>query len=526
MANEPAPMTPAKPRSVADGVAASRARARGLAGQLPHVPGDVSELLRADAVAFCARAPEPPVYRRRDDPTKAQAQGLIDEAERLLARALHSNDQPWVAALEAWLVTLHQLAQGQVEAAEASWAEAQRLERLATGRRRLFAVSDERPPPVFDPKTRQSRFDPRAEKSVQVKLPCPSCRKVSEFSFSPRSAEHAYACTHCANEFSAYVAEVRSVEIARAGTRRRYAFRLSELSGLSTRLDVEDASAAELQVARNDLLAFLYQPRSVLRGVLNLSSSRVLWVSSSGPCFVATVAFGDGAPELDVLRRFRDEVLLPRAAGRLFVRTYYAAGPALAQVVRAVPGASALTRRVLSSVVRRLEREHQAPRWGERATWRRGRELEPGWSVARGNGLPVSDGDGVPQARRVGPEGLGEPAPGAAAFTNESFGARAVSTTSSAVLASPVALGASREETHAAVQPPQARTSLQQATRRQAESGSNVVQDLGCSHRARAIGESFEPSPARRSTRVGPAADAERPTPGATRPSLRSTELP
>ncbi|MCU0699494.1 MAG: hypothetical protein MUC96_23555 [Myxococcaceae bacterium] len=405
MASEPSGVTPPKPRSVADAVAASRERARGLAGQLPHVPGDVSELLRADAVAFCARAPEPPVYRRRDDPTKAQAQGLIGEAEGLLARALHSNDQPWVVALEAWLVTLHQLAQGQVEAAEVSWAEAQRLERLATGRRRLFALSDERPPPVFDPSTRQSRYDPRAEKSVQVKLPCPSCRKVSEFSFSPRNAEHAYGCTHCAIEFSAYVAEVRSVEVARSGTRRRYVFRLTELSGLSTRLDVEDVSSAELQVARNDLLAFLYQPRSVLRGVLNLSSSRVLWVTSAGPCFVATVAFGEGAPELDVLRRFRDEALLPRRAGRLLVRAYYAAGPALARVVRAVPGARALTRRGLAFVVAGLERSGL----GARAPMDRP-SVSPScsWSTVSLAGpldlqpAPTVDGRGVEQARLPG----------------------------------------------------------------------------------------------------------------------------
>lgn len=355
MPNEAPTAPPPRTRTVSDAYAASKVRAKALAAQLPHVPGDVSELLRADAVSFCARAPEPPVYRRRDDPTKAQAQAMLSDAEALLGRAMHANDQPWVEALEAWLLTLHQLAQGQVEGAEVSWAEAQRLERVAAGKKRLFATSDEKPPPVFDPQTRQSRFDPRAERSVQVKLPCPSCRKVSEFSLSPRNAEHVYRCVHCAAEFTAYVAEVRSVEVQRQGSRRHYAFRLSELSGVSTRVDVEDASAGELQVARNDLLAFLYQPRSVLRGVLNLSSSRVLWLSSSGPCFVATVAFGEGTAELTVLRRFRDEALLPTPPGRLFVRAYYAAGPSLAALVGARPSARAATRWLLGHVVHHLE---------------------------------------------------------------------------------------------------------------------------------------------------------------------------
>jgi hypothetical protein len=169
---------------------------------------------------------------------------------------------------------------------------------------------------------------------------------VSDFSFSPRNAEHAYTCVHCANGFTVYFAEVRSVEVRRVGSQRHYAFRLTELSGASTRLDVEDGSAGELQVARNDLLAFLYQPRTVLRGVLNLSSSRVLWLSSTGPCFVATVAFGEGAPQLEVLRRFRDDVL---------VRTYYAVGPRLAQVVRVVPGLHAITRWGLDQLVSHLK---------------------------------------------------------------------------------------------------------------------------------------------------------------------------
>lgn len=333
-------------------IEASRARAKEAAGKLPHVPGDVSELLRADAVAFCAKLPEPPVYRRRDDPARAQAQAAIPEAEGLLARAYQSGDTPWSSALDAWLSTLHHIASGRVELAEVSWVEAQRLEQLASGRRRLYAVSDEARPKVFDPQTRQSRFDPRPERSLTVKLPCPSCRKVSEVTFSPRVATHQFGCTHCAAQWTAYFGEVRSVEITRRNQRRTYSFRLTELAGPQTRLEVEDSSAGELQVARNDLLAFLYLPRSVLRGVLNLSSSRVLWLSSSGPCFVATVAFGEGAPELEVLRRFRDQALLPCPAGRRFVEAYYRHGPALARVVQQRRWLRVVTRRALSVVVK------------------------------------------------------------------------------------------------------------------------------------------------------------------------------
>jgi len=97
-------------------------------------------------------------------------------------------------------------------------------------------------------------------------------------------------------------------------------------------------------------------PRSVLRGVLNLNSSRVLWLSPGGPCFVATVAFGAQAPELDVLRRFRDRRLMPTSWGRALVAGYYRFGPSLARAVSSRPWLRASTKDLLAVVVSALEK--------------------------------------------------------------------------------------------------------------------------------------------------------------------------
>ncbi|PTS98253.1 hypothetical protein DBR11_15405 [Pedobacter sp. HMWF019] len=49
-------------------------------------------------------------------------------------------------------------------------------------------------------------------------------------------------------------------------------------------------------------------------------------------CFIATVCYGNyDAAEVMVLRRYRDEKLMPFLAGRLFVRFYYFISPALAK---------------------------------------------------------------------------------------------------------------------------------------------------------------------------------------------------
>jgi hypothetical protein len=190
---------------------------------------------------------------------------------------------------------------------------------------------------------------------LTLKLPCPSCRKLSEVTIAGRVAQHPVTCQHCKAQFMAYVGEVRSVEVQKRGARMHYTFRLTELGGAHTRLEVEDASVDALPVVRLDLLAFLYLPASTLRGVLNLSSSRVLWVTSGGPCFVATVAFGDGAAELDVLRRFRDRVLARSAPGRGFIQGYYAVGPALAAQVSKRRWLKLVTTKTLRVIVRALD---------------------------------------------------------------------------------------------------------------------------------------------------------------------------
>ena len=63
------------------------------------------------------------------------------------------------------------------------------------------------------------------------------------------------------------------------------------------------------------------------------TSTKAITVTSGaapgdGGCFIATSAYGtETAEELDILRDFRDEVLMQSAAGRVLVRLYYQASP-------------------------------------------------------------------------------------------------------------------------------------------------------------------------------------------------------
>jgi hypothetical protein len=51
-------------------------------------------------------------------------------------------------------------------------------------------------------------------------------------------------------------------------------------------------------------------------------------------CFIATAAYGtDTGREIDVLREFRDEVLLPNKLGARFVSFYYRTSPPMADFI-------------------------------------------------------------------------------------------------------------------------------------------------------------------------------------------------
>jgi len=67
-----------------------------------------------------------------------------------------------------------------------------------------------------------------------------------------------------------------------------------------------------------------------------------------GFCFIATAAWGSTQePHVALLRRFRDEILMPTAFGRAFVETYYSVSPPLAHFIGQYPAARAVARTML-----------------------------------------------------------------------------------------------------------------------------------------------------------------------------------
>ena len=82
------------------------------------------------------------------------------------------------------------------------------------------------------------------------------------------------------------------------------------------------------------------------------------FLSSIG-CYIATMAYGSyNAPEVLLLRRFRDEKLKKTFLGRVFIANYYAFSPLLVKFVKKTGIAEKFIRRRLDRLVNRLKAKH------------------------------------------------------------------------------------------------------------------------------------------------------------------------
>ena len=69
-------------------------------------------------------------------------------------------------------------------------------------------------------------------------------------------------------------------------------------------------------------------------------------------CFIATAVYGHGAWQTELLRKWRDDVLLPNPLGRVATRIYYIISPAVIDLMKNKPKIIELTRSILDRFVR------------------------------------------------------------------------------------------------------------------------------------------------------------------------------
>jgi len=87
----------------------------------------------------------------------------------------------------------------------------------------------------------------------------------------------------------------------------------------------------------------------------NVIEKLVNTAESGGGCYIATAVYGDyDAPQVIVLRRYRDNKLAKTVAGRLFIKIYYHLSPPLARRLKNMRFFNMVVRRILDRFVERL----------------------------------------------------------------------------------------------------------------------------------------------------------------------------
>lgn len=118
------------------------------------------------------------------------------------------------------------------------------------------------------------------------------------------------------------------------------------------------AKFPELKVA----IPAVFEEKERIYWMRHSASRHTLQVSSQSQakegCYIATAVYGSyDAPQVLILRRFRDNTLRATALGRWFIRNYYRLSPPVAQRLKNMRRLNALVRALLNRLVWWLDRE-------------------------------------------------------------------------------------------------------------------------------------------------------------------------
>jgi hypothetical protein len=125
-------------------------------------------------------------------------------------------------------------------------------------------------------------------------------------------------------------------------------------------LDKNEISRVKAYAMDPDYIALIVVGSIVLLLILAVVAFFVLLdmamnASNSNGCYIATMVYGDyDAPEVKVLRNFRDNVLAKYIAGVIFIKVYYRFSPLFVERFKDSPAVNRFIKEILDRVVKKL----------------------------------------------------------------------------------------------------------------------------------------------------------------------------
>jgi hypothetical protein len=129
-----------------------------------------------------------------------------------------------------------------------------------------------------------------------------------------------------------------------------------DLSEAKEVIDRLDSTAASSDLSAQDLdHSYKKSSKSSDLYTPDLRPSKDSSVKKSG-CYIATAVYGSyDAPEVRVLRTFREDVLAQSMAGRIFIQFYYAVSPPIARRLKNAKRINRAVRRLLDGIVQKID---------------------------------------------------------------------------------------------------------------------------------------------------------------------------
>jgi len=206
-----------------------------------------------------------------------------------------------------------------------------------------------------------------------IPLKCPKCGRSIQLDDQQETG----ACEYCGSPFAADPAEQKSgsVSFRETVTSTKDSTTIPGYTLDSSTVDIilsllaKNQKIAAIKVFREAADTGLKEAKDAVDSLEARQPQRNTSAGSTSPngrtddpslkvskCYIATAVYGSyDAPEVRVLRCFRDEVLAKSMAGRAFIRSYYAVSPPVARRLEKAGRINRLVRRVLDKIVHRLD---------------------------------------------------------------------------------------------------------------------------------------------------------------------------
>jgi hypothetical protein len=169
---------------------------------------------------------------------------------------------------------------------------------------------------------------------VSLRFVCPQCDEQYTYELPGQdlaySKYQAITCGHCHKPFHPRVVTIRSKK-SRGNKKlnaREFDVRIINLDTSEDLIQFVNYDYDDLQLSSKDRVAFIYADNK-LRVVQNYTVNTYWKIKPKKECYLATCVYGEASKETEILRNFRDEILVPSAFLSEFVYMYYRISPTI-----------------------------------------------------------------------------------------------------------------------------------------------------------------------------------------------------